>query len=633
MKKYNFNWNNIFENLIFETIIYNKFEYENDFEYINIFPYNSHSKNIFLTLKSNNITINSVGKDKKLLVYKKKYSLGSIGKNFLTEFKVEIPKFICSLIYNQFGYFNLYLHNTVSLFINNCEQKYFNYLPSNIIYCINLEKRIDRWKNISNYNFNYFKIEKFIAIEGRIGNGWEGCALSHMKLIEYAFDNNLPYIIVAEDDFINITHTNLWEIRLITIINWLIINKDKWEVFNGFPSGNLVGKPINLIDRNVGIIDLNGGYNTHFVIYNSIAYTKILNWYKFYDSTNQYKIHHKFPDLSIYDEFYCHSITIDVWLSNNTNMITCFPLLTNSNNDDSDIIGNFTEKQIKKMSYVKNLIISNKKNKINEMIEMYKSENYSNNIFEKIIKENNEINFIDKFYNNPNEIQTENYFNLKSQIISNFVDTYKITKDTELLFGNNILDNNGDVVIVILSYNSWSHLYVSIDSLIKSNSYNKINKIILYDFDNDIYKKNKIEKYFSFIQYFSILNENKILNHIILNSKNKYYFFIADSWEFLSPFYIEISKLVLLNTNNNICLSIRDIDDTDNKIINEQMCQIMGIFYWKFKDLIEFNYNSIIKEPILIKYELLIQLINLKNNIIIQQIIIPGGFIRYIKCR
>ena len=64
---------------------------------------------------------------------------------------------------------------------------------------INLEHRTDRKDSFlydlpkGIFNVNFFKAVKH-------SKGAHGCGLSHMYLIKYAKDNNLPYMIVAEDD-------------------------------------------------------------------------------------------------------------------------------------------------------------------------------------------------------------------------------------------------------------------------------------------------------------------------------------------------------------------------------------------------------------------------------------------------
>jgi GR25 family glycosyltransferase involved in LPS biosynthesis len=89
------------------------------------------------------------------------------------------------------------------------------------IYIINLEKDIDRWSVINKQcKINNLKIERFNAIYGKelpndhfdikkyfpenhyLTPGQIGCALSHIKIWEEAYQNNYEYIFILEDDAI-----------------------------------------------------------------------------------------------------------------------------------------------------------------------------------------------------------------------------------------------------------------------------------------------------------------------------------------------------------------------------------------------------------------------------------------------
>jgi len=76
------------------------------------------------------------------------------------------------------------------------------------IVCINLDKRQDRWdKVIDECSKHSIKIERFSAIDGDflssrsyLKQGELGCALSHLKIIEKAKNENLKNILILEDD-------------------------------------------------------------------------------------------------------------------------------------------------------------------------------------------------------------------------------------------------------------------------------------------------------------------------------------------------------------------------------------------------------------------------------------------------
>jgi hypothetical protein len=134
------------------------------------------------------------------------------------------------------------------------------------IYVINLKSRQDRRDIINKlileqniFNINYF--DAYASSRGCIG-----CAMSHMALIKYAKTNNLPFIIVAEDDNQFIRDFN--EIK--NIIDWLAENLDQWRVFNGNPTGFNIS-PKNLKknkSKNSNLFYSNKGLLTNFMIYN-----------------------------------------------------------------------------------------------------------------------------------------------------------------------------------------------------------------------------------------------------------------------------------------------------------------------------------------------------------------------------
>lgn len=85
------------------------------------------------------------------------------------------------------------------------------------VFYINLDKRTDRKvkieKLLSELNWEY---QRFSAIEH--SNGAIGCSKSHLKLLEYAKENNLEYIVIVEDDM-TITDINLFKTQLDKFLN------------------------------------------------------------------------------------------------------------------------------------------------------------------------------------------------------------------------------------------------------------------------------------------------------------------------------------------------------------------------------------------------------------------------------
>ena len=108
--------------------------------------------------------------------------------------------------------FSIYNYNYIEQYSNNKDYK---------IFCLNMNKSKDRWKNIENYNKSQnLKIERFVAYDGKklniknlINNnylssknsleyGQIGCAYSHVKLWEKCLKLPYKYFVILEDDII-----------------------------------------------------------------------------------------------------------------------------------------------------------------------------------------------------------------------------------------------------------------------------------------------------------------------------------------------------------------------------------------------------------------------------------------------
>jgi GR25 family glycosyltransferase involved in LPS biosynthesis len=145
------------------------------------------------------------------------------------------------------------------------------------LFLINLEHRNDRriefLESIKEYPFNIYR---FNAIKHT--KSYIGCALSHLYLIEYAKRMNLPYIIIAEDDGI----LNVSPEKVSEVIETLINNLDKWNVFNGCPTFGSGTENDNNIIVSEGFNELlkvsNFGLCSTFNIHNKNIYDKLLNF-------------------------------------------------------------------------------------------------------------------------------------------------------------------------------------------------------------------------------------------------------------------------------------------------------------------------------------------------------------------
>jgi len=144
----------------------------------------------------------------------------------------------------------------------------------NKIFVLNLDKRVDRWKEIQK-KFNEYNLERVSAIENL--NGHVGCGLSHIKAIKLAKEQNLPYAIIIEDDCKPTKYFNNFKI----IIDWL--KNNEWDTFVG--GNSYYGYNQNEKDSIKLIISLDENCNiyktrvqsAHFIIYNAKIYDRIIN--------------------------------------------------------------------------------------------------------------------------------------------------------------------------------------------------------------------------------------------------------------------------------------------------------------------------------------------------------------------
>lgn len=146
------------------------------------------------------------------------------------------------------------------------------------MYVINIEDRIDRYNYVTDMmkSQNVFNVNYFSAFKCK--PGYIGCGLSHRSLIKYAKINNLPYIIVMEDD--NSFRIG-WE-EIDDIMKWLTDNLSDWEIFNGNPTlwdiRHNTEKLIKYPSTNNKLCYVNFGQTTNFIIYNKSSYDTMLNY-------------------------------------------------------------------------------------------------------------------------------------------------------------------------------------------------------------------------------------------------------------------------------------------------------------------------------------------------------------------
>lgn len=194
-----------------------------------------------------------------------------------------------------------------------------------VINIINLEERKDRMINFVKYfNNNKIRLERFEAIKK--SPGYLGCALSHINCVKKAKEENLPFCVVAEDDFMAFSYQH-FEKRLLQLLYFMSENPDKWEVFNSIPVGQNFEFVDKVIDNDLGLVSTIGGLNTSFIIYNHTIYDKVLYLEQYYLEELEYQQHKKKEIYLAWDEI----------CSKYFDMVTCVPFIGAMYSFDSNI--------------------------------------------------------------------------------------------------------------------------------------------------------------------------------------------------------------------------------------------------------------------------------------------------------
>lgn len=146
-------------------------------------------------------------------------------------------------------------------------------------YVINLDSRTDRWEQLqSNWN-GAFQLTRVSAVQET--PGWVGCALSHIKVVEEAKARGDPMVLVWEDDCKPRKRSphairELWN----EVSYKLSCCRDQWDVVLGATSrarkGSIYNQPLST--RNVDVYDLPQGLTTHWTLYNSSSYDRMIEW-------------------------------------------------------------------------------------------------------------------------------------------------------------------------------------------------------------------------------------------------------------------------------------------------------------------------------------------------------------------
>lgn len=180
------------------------------------------------------------------------------------------------------------------------------------IWCINLDKRTDRWEKVQK-EFNNIgildKVQRFSAIkhdDGRIG-----IIKSNLELLQYAKSKKLNNILIFEDD---VKFINYDETKLNLAINDLPKN---WSLL--YLGANT---HIPLVKSGDNLYNLKNAYAAHSICYNNIIFNQAITHF---NNTN------KITE---------HTQILDVWLAKIQEKYPCYlvnPIMTTQEPSFSDI--------------------------------------------------------------------------------------------------------------------------------------------------------------------------------------------------------------------------------------------------------------------------------------------------------
>lgn len=141
------------------------------------------------------------------------------------------------------------------------------------IYCLNLERRPDRWEESTKVfkNLN-LSVDKFPAFDGQtidLGygkpyNGDIGCGISHIKVLKSAIENKLKNVLILEDDV-------MFSDNLLEIFQKVTLElPDDWDIL--FFGGNHQGGALKISEN---IARVYNTYTTHCYAINSKCFETI----------------------------------------------------------------------------------------------------------------------------------------------------------------------------------------------------------------------------------------------------------------------------------------------------------------------------------------------------------------------
>ena len=135
------------------------------------------------------------------------------------------------------------------------------------VFYINLEERRDRKQHVENElkKVGWDNYTRFNAIKNK--NGRVGCSMSHLKIIQDAKKNKLPYVVILEDD-IEFTNPELFQKLMKTFFD----EKIDYDVY--LIAGNLRGGAHRVHES---ILKVTRRFTTTGYIVNSHYYDKMID--------------------------------------------------------------------------------------------------------------------------------------------------------------------------------------------------------------------------------------------------------------------------------------------------------------------------------------------------------------------
>ncbi len=181
-----------------------------------------------------------------------------------------------SLNYNKKNKFLMFKSSLIAKYNKFTLNDYFDK-----IYCINLDKREDRWNEcVKIFEKEKINVERISGINGNpfnyksnLSDGAIGCTLSHLKIIALAQLYNFKNILILEDDVEFIENIN-------TEFNKFIVQvPKKWGLL--YFGGNHNNEPLKKISENVSLVT--NTYTTHAYAVNTELFSELINTFSNFD--------------------------------------------------------------------------------------------------------------------------------------------------------------------------------------------------------------------------------------------------------------------------------------------------------------------------------------------------------------